>query len=231
MLTGRDAFAGLTPSDTLAAILERDPDLRALPAYTPSGIERLLKRCFEKDPKRRLRDIGEARVEIDEAQRAQALHVDSSVTAFSTSAASESSRRPIPRRWLVATVLGVVLVGVAAAGFLLWTRSRAAAASAPNATRFFVGVTPADAFGPGPSRANRFFPYPTRTDVALSPDGTLLVFSGRKEGRQQLYLLALNRLDATPIAGTDNSNSPFFSPDGQWLGFWTGAVEPGRSAN
>jgi eukaryotic-like serine/threonine-protein kinase len=63
--------------------------------------------------------------------------------------------------------------------------------------------------------------------VALSPDGTLLVFSGRKDERQQLYLRALNQLDATPIAGTDNSNSPFFSPDGRWLGFWTGAVEPG----
>jgi serine/threonine protein kinase len=77
MLTGRDAFAGLTPSDTLAAILERDPDLRALPATTPAGIARLPKRCFEKDLKRRLRDIGEARVEIDDAQRAQELRADS----------------------------------------------------------------------------------------------------------------------------------------------------------
>jgi serine/threonine protein kinase len=68
MLTGRDAFAGLTPSDTVAAILERDPDLRALPTTTPPSVERLLKRCFEKDPKRRLRDIGEARVDIDDAQ-------------------------------------------------------------------------------------------------------------------------------------------------------------------
>ena len=72
MLTGRDAFAGRTPSDTIAAILERDADVQALPATTPSGIERLLKRCFEKDPRRRLRDIGEARVEIDDAQRAPA---------------------------------------------------------------------------------------------------------------------------------------------------------------
>jgi serine/threonine-protein kinase len=88
-------------------------------------------------------------------------------------------------------------------------------------------VTPADAFGPGPTRTNQIFPYPTRTDVALSPDGTLLVFSARKDGRQQLYLHTQNRLESTPIAGTDNSNSPFFSPDGQWLGFWTGAVDEG----
>jgi serine/threonine-protein kinase len=214
MLTGRDAFAGLTPSDTLAAILERDPDLRALPTITPPGIERLLKRCFEKDPKRRLRDIGEARVAIDDAQHGRAPH--------------DHRPRPLFPRWLARTVLGVVLLGVAAAAYFGWARVRVPATSATSAARFFVGVTPADVFGPDPSRvANRFFPYPTRTDVALSPDGTLLVFSGRKNGRQQLYLLALNRLDATPIAGTDNSNSPFFSPDGQWLGFWTGAVEPG----
>jgi serine/threonine-protein kinase len=213
MLTGRDAFAGLTPSDTLAAILERDPDLRALPTNTPPSIERLLRRCFEKDPKRRLRDIGEARVDIEDAQRPRAQH--------------EESPRPIPRRWLAATVLGVVLLGGAATAYLLWTRVRVPATSAASALRFLVGVTPADAFGPGPTRSGAIFPYPTRTDVALSPDGTLLVFSARKDGRQQLYLHRQDRLESTPIAGTDNSNSPFFSPDGQWLGFWTGTVDVG----
>jgi serine/threonine-protein kinase len=213
MLTGRDAFARLTPSDTVAAILERDPDLGALPTNTPPGIARLFKRCFEKDPKRRLRDIGEARVEIDDAQHGRTLHDD--------------SPRPIFRRWQVATFLGVVLVGVAAAAFLVWTRVRPPAASAESTERFLVGVTPADAFGPGPTRANPRFPYSARTDVALSPDGALLVFSARKDGRQQLFLRTRNRLESTPIAGTENSNSPFFSPDGRWLGFWTGAVDPG----
>jgi len=222
MLTGRDAFAGLTPSDTLAAILERDPDLGALPATTPAGIERLLKRCFEKDPKRRLRDIGEARVEIDDAERAQALHAGSSVPT-STTTPVRSSPEPISRRWLAAALLSVV--AIVAALLLVSTRGRVPAASAPG--QFYVGVTPADSFGPGPTRANPIFPYPTRTDVALSPDGTLLVFSARKEGRQQLYLRALTQLEATPIAGTEDSNSPFFSPDGQWLGFWTGVVDAG----
>jgi serine/threonine protein kinase/Tol biopolymer transport system component len=212
MLTGRDAFAGPTPSDTLAAILERDPDLRALPTITSPSIERLLKRCFEKDPRRRLRDIGEARVAIDDAQHGRVLHDD--------------SPRPVFRRWLTGTLLGVVLFGVVAAAYLVWTDVRMAPSSAESAARFFVGVTPADAFGPGLTRTNPLFPYPTRTDVALSPDGTLLVFSARKDGRQQLYLRT-NQLESTPIAGTDNSNSPFFSPDGQWLGFWTGEVDVG----
>ena len=195
----------------MAAILDRDPDLRALPTNTPPGVVRLLKRCFEKDPRRRLRDIGEARVEIDDAQHGRAL---------------PDSPRPAARWRLVGTSLGVVLIGVVAA-LLVWTRVPPPAASAGSAARFLVGVSPAEAFGPGPTRANPRFPLPSRTDVALSPDGTLLVFSARKAGRQQLYLHTRNRLESTPIAGTDNSNSPFFSPDGQWLGFWTGAVETG----
>ena len=67
MLTGRPAFRGETTSDTIAAVLEREPDWSALPAQTPASIRRLLQRCLEKDPKRRLRDIGDARLEIEEA--------------------------------------------------------------------------------------------------------------------------------------------------------------------
>ncbi len=116
MLTGRDAFGGLTPSDTLAAILERDADLQALPAAAPAGIERLLKRCFEKDPRRRLRDIGEARIEIEEAMHALAVRTDDVVPVPATStAATESSLWPISNRrmaWLVAAVATLAVVGL-----------------------------------------------------------------------------------------------------------------------
>ena len=67
MLTGRSAFAGETVSDTLAAILEREPDWNALPAATPSAVRRLLRRCLEKDPRRRLHDVADARIEIEDA--------------------------------------------------------------------------------------------------------------------------------------------------------------------
>ena len=73
MLTARPAFPGETASDTIAAILEHEPDWRVLPAHTPAGIRRLLGRCLEKDPKRRLRDIGDARLEIEEALRGEAV--------------------------------------------------------------------------------------------------------------------------------------------------------------
>jgi serine/threonine protein kinase/Tol biopolymer transport system component len=228
MLTGRDAFGGLTPSDTLAAILERDADLQVLPAAAPPGIARLLKRCFEKDPRRRLRDIGEARIEIEEAMHALAVRADDVVPVPAKStAATESSLWPISnRRWLIATVLGMVILG-AAIVTIVWMR-RDVPVSVPTATRFLLGVTPAEAFGPALFRTNGVAPPPTRTDVALSPDGTFLVFSGRTGVRQQLYLHQMNRLGSVPIAGTENSNSPFFSPDGQWLGFWTGKVDAGE---
>ena len=65
MLTGRVAFAGETVSDTIGKILEREPDWSALPAATPAAVQRLLRRCLAKDPKQRLRDIGDVRIEID----------------------------------------------------------------------------------------------------------------------------------------------------------------------
>src|SRR6185436_18373112 len=80
LLTGRRAFGGETPSDAIAAILEREPDWTKLPPSTPPAIRRLLRRCLEKDPKRRLRDIGDARLELD----------DDSVPALSTQTSSSS---------------------------------------------------------------------------------------------------------------------------------------------
>ena len=90
MLTGRPAFAGETVSDTIAAILERDPDWDALPALTPVSIRRLLQRCLEKDPKRRVRDIGDARLEIEEARGA--------IVSPGGAAASRARRVPIARK-------------------------------------------------------------------------------------------------------------------------------------
>ena len=68
MLTGRRAFAGATASDTIAAVLEREPDWSALPAGTRAAIRRLLRRCLEKDPRRRLRDIGDVRLELEQPE-------------------------------------------------------------------------------------------------------------------------------------------------------------------
>jgi TolB-like protein len=137
MLTGRDAFAGATPSDTLAAILEREPDCGALPAATPARIAQLLARCFDKDPQRRLRDVGEARVAIEEAQRAGAVG-----------------------RWTPSFLAGVVVLVVIAAVIvagLAW-RQRAdavpAAAATPSDRRIAIAVLPFADISPARDQAH-----------------------------------------------------------------------------
>jgi Tol biopolymer transport system component len=102
MLTGRAPFPGETLSDTMAAILEREPPWSALPAATPAGIRQLLKRCLEKEPKRRLCDVGDARLEIDEAPSQPPM--DSNVV----SALRQRAR-------LAWTALALVMVAVAVA--------------------------------------------------------------------------------------------------------------------
>src|SRR5207249_2708993 len=104
LLTGRQAFAGETVSDTIAAILDREPDWPQLPASTPSVIRRLLQRCLEKDPKRRLRDIGDARFDIDDATEQP-----------TTSRAAIASTRDATRRVLRWMLPALVAIGVAAA--------------------------------------------------------------------------------------------------------------------
>ena len=103
MLTARPAFAGETSSDTIVAILEREPDWSALPAQTPPSIRRLLQRCLEKDPKRRLRDIGDARLEIDEALGS---FVASPVACTDTRGAQE----PVRLAWWAAAAVGLLVV-------------------------------------------------------------------------------------------------------------------------
>src|SRR6266850_5809029 len=118
MLTGRAAFAGDTIADTIAAILQREPDWRALPAGTPAPVKRLLRRCLEKDPRERLHDIGDARLELKDALTAP------------PEALPQPTVAPVPLRarqrlvWLSALAL-VALAAVA--GTLAWVRARASA--------------------------------------------------------------------------------------------------------
>ena len=115
MLAGRTAFAGDTISDVLAAVLTREPDWTALPATTPASIRRLLARCLEKDPKRRLRDIGDARLEIEETIRDPDRRTRSPVAA---------APRVRPFAWTAAgfAVAAIAIVGLAVSG--VWPRAR-----------------------------------------------------------------------------------------------------------
>jgi serine/threonine-protein kinase len=208
LVAGRRAFEGEEVTSVIARVLERSPDWDALPRTTPPHIVRLMRRCLEKDPRRRLRDIGDARAELDERPVDDAPAPEPIV------------RREIPR-W--AGVAAAVLVAATALGG--WWFGRAT--SSPPATavsRLLLAIRPAEALAGG-SPAEREFGLglarPSRTAIALSPDGRALAFTARREGRQSLYLRPLDRDAADEIPGTTGADGPFFSPDGQWIAFWS----------
>ncbi len=203
MLCGRAAFARGTVTDTLAAIVERDPDWRALPADTPLSIQRLLARCLEKHPKRRLHDIADARIEIEDAQdRPSAAMVEMSATA---SAAVQS--RPFPSRR--GALYTAVILAALATGLAVWQWRRPAEAPRP-VMRFQIDL-------PEQMRLTADNP-----GVAISPDGVHVAYVAN----DRLYLRGLNEPTAAEIWRTDaggisgSARTPFFSPDGQWIAFW-----------
>jgi Tol biopolymer transport system component len=192
MLTGRSTFAGETISDTLAAVLKTDPDWSALPPETPAAIRRVLRRCLERDRRRRLRDIGDALVEIEEAR------TEASVVPQTGSA---SARWP----WAVA---GVLVVALAATTVLLYRVTRPVL---HPLLRVSVDLGPDALLARGTIGEG----------MDLSPDGMRLVFTSQNaDGKVRLAVRRLNESIATPLAGTENAFSPFFSPDGQWIGFF-----------
>jgi Tol biopolymer transport system component len=198
MLTGRPPFAGEYASDVVAESITREPDFGALPPRTPPALLRLLRRCLEKDPRRRLRDIGDARLELADA----------------TAAEGADDRRDYgqrhPTAWgLALLALLVVTVGAAfIARERFGTRPLAPRVEMAIALPRGVNIT-AD---PGLDWASA---------IALSPDGRTLVIAGTNQrGEQRLYARTLGRLEVTEIAGTAGGSAPFFSPDGAWLAFF-----------
>ena len=197
MLTGRPAFSGDSVADTIAAVIERDLDWGILPPSTPPGLMRLLRRCVQRDLKRRLRDMGDARLDLEEA-----------------ASDSPTRDRPAPtlaaRGWrttaaLMAGLLTLgVLLGAAAASYRSLSPRRAGAPA-----HFVVPLSPTTQL------SGLDFP-----SVAISPDGSRLAFVGSRGGQTLLFVRQMNALDSTALPGTTNAVAPFFSPDGSWIAFF-----------
>ncbi len=200
MLSGRRPFQGEDTSDTLAAVMKGEPDWKALPGDTPAAVERLLRRCLIKDPKSRLRDIGDARIEMEAAFQG----VPAPVTMTST-----NRRFPV---WMGAAA-GLLLGAVLAFPLFRYLQAPGTA----SIVRSQIPLDPAKFFGAG-----RDYLRPSRTALAITPDGQSLVFSATIDKEPQLFLRRLDRWEAAPIAGTEKGIDPFLSPDGQWVGFWVG---------
>jgi serine/threonine protein kinase len=193
MLTGRMLFSGETTSETIAAVMMKEPDWTARPPNTPPRLWALIRRCLVKEPRNRVRDIGDARIAIEEVQRGPAIDGDVAQTP--------------------ARLRSKVLVGIAAVLFLAMSISLVALSIA-----YFKRPEP-----PAVPEIRLEVNTPLTGDplsFAISPDGRHLVFSASKEGKSQLWVRPLNSLSAQPLAGTDGASYPFWSPDNASIGFF-----------
>ena len=201
MLTGKMTFHGDAVTDTLAAVIKDEPDWSQLAEAPPVRIRVLLKRCLQKDPKQRLRDIGDARISLDEVLSGAPLEA-----APGTPMAAQASRRQIVV-WCVASMIVASLTGLAA-----WRLKPVPSAPPRPVMRTVIDLPTGDQL--------TALDYPA---AVISPDGTQLAYVAAHSGSRQIYLRALDSLEARPVPGTEGAVSPFFSPDGQWLGFFSGS--------
>ncbi|HXD17652.1 MAG TPA: protein kinase [Vicinamibacterales bacterium] len=200
MLTGRRPFEADEVSDTLAMVLMKEPEWSMLPAATPPSIRTLLRRCLEKDRKKRLPDIGSARLEIDEAMSAPPSQM--SMQAQHAPASARGQRVA----WGVAALAAIAAAVVAAIHFT------ERPPEAPSSIRIPVTPPPNDIFSPIPG---------TSTSMALSPDGRKIVFLvASSSGDRTLAIRLLDRDDAQELPGTNGATGPFWSPDSRFVGFF-----------
>jgi Tol biopolymer transport system component len=200
MLTGQAAFAGDGVSETLARVIEREPDWDALPVSTPPPIRRLLRRCLQKDRKHRLDSAAAARFDVEEAMAPAGQNSDG------VAPPRARWRRALPWALTGASAVALALV-------LLFGGLRSNVAST-TPVRVHVGL------GAEATLAN----VDRGPAATLSPNGQALVFVGqRRTGPASLFVRRLDQLDAIPLPGTEGAHSPFFSPDGQWIAFFADA--------
>jgi Tol biopolymer transport system component len=193
LLTGVSPFAGGSAADTLARIITSEPDLARLPASAPPGVRILVRRCLEKDQRHRFRHIGDVRIQIEELL-APAAHDLVSASIRPTGARPRTFR----------TLTALALAGAAAAGTIGWFASRPsppeAAAGAAKLSISFVEPLLRQPFG--------------IRHLAISDDGTRIAYAARS----RLWVRRLDEWDAVAIA--EAGIDPFFSPDGEWVGFF-----------
>jgi serine/threonine-protein kinase len=194
MLTGNGPFGGETVTDSLGAVLHREPDWSSLPDGLPPRLRLLLERCLSKNADRRLHDIADARIEIEDLRAGRGEQETVSPTQVLK-----------PRPWLavIAFVAGVALTAVAMA---LLLRPEPPSSEIRRFELSGMGM-PIDAF----------------QGLALSPDGSKLVIRARDEnGEEHLQLRSFDTFELQQVADSQNGWLPFFSPDGQKVGFFTG---------
>jgi hypothetical protein len=207
MLAGRHVFGGAgTVSDAIAAVLKSEPDWQALPASTPPHIRALLKRCLEKDPRRRLRDIGDAGLLLgDNPGASDAIGPELRATTPSA-VASRRTKWAAIAGWTVAVVLATVNAIWIAGGF------RSDRPSAATPLRLTLPLAP------------QLMPESAARPFAISSDGTRIVYVSRDSAGSSLYLQDLARGELKRLSDSADAEAPAFSPDGRAVAFKSGSA-------
>jgi serine/threonine protein kinase len=195
MLTGKALFQGETVSDILVELLGREPDLGALPGH----IRPVVERCLRKDPRKRWQAIGDARIALEEAEALPERAEPSTVV--------EARRSLLP--WAIA---GALLLIAAATSLIAMRATRATSVSGDAPLMRFDADLGQDAIVSSTYSASL---------TTISPDGARLVYAARgPDGKQMLATRLLSQPGGALLSGTENGFDPFFSPDGQWIGFF-----------
>ena len=201
MLTARRLFEGKTVAHVMSAVIQVDPKWDALPTATPQPMMRLLRRCLAKDRQRRLRDIGDALTDLDEALIAP----PADETAHAPPAQPAGWRQALP--W----ALGALIVGGLITGLATWSMTR------PESARLVR-------FAVSPDDAVPLFVAIASPDIAISPDGERIAYltGSIGNGAERLHVRPLDQLTSETLVAEGELNSPFFSPDGESVGFYPG---------
>ena len=199
MLTGRKMFEAGDVSEMLASVLLKAPDISGIGDRVPSHIQSLLRRCLVKEPKDRLRDIGEIRIALN--------------GTFETPGSTSSEPAVVPklRIWQrPSAAVGIVMIAILVTGLAVWTVTRPTVI--PAGLMQFRIVPPQTA--PLTISINQ-------PDLAISPDGTQVVYVGRNPDGSGplLHVRPIDQLDGAPLRGSEGGLGPVVSPNGAWVGF------------
>ena len=201
-LSGKKAFDAESAPDSMAKVLQVEPEWQGLPPSTPARVRELLERCLAKNPRDRVHDIADARLELERAME-------------EPQAAPEAIAVPSGSARLQWAALGLVAgLAIAAAATLAgwWPGGMNSQPSEPLGHRFRVDLPQDHRMPPG-----------METTLAISPDGQVVAFVANGPEGRQLFLQRLNDLEPpAPVPGTAGAVTPFFSPDSQWLAYGVG---------
>ena len=204
MLTGRKPFRGDDVSDTLALVLKFEPDWDAMPDEVPARIRQLTQTCLQKDPKQRFHDVADVRLAMTGAFETT---TESGPPPSDTGGAASGARPS----YLVTAVVAVAVALVT--GLAVWGTTRSPSPTEPPVTRFAITAPPGTTVTSNVS-----------VPLAISPTGTHVVYAAGpgaiSVGNSRLYLRQTAQLESVPLRGTEGAASPFFSPDGEWVGFY-----------